>query len=97
MIRAMLGLPLHKVPFPVYPSLHMHLNEPWEFVQIALLSQLSEPDSHSLISGNMKHHKLISVKQENYTQQIQETDKFSLCTTKCHRYSPVDFFCSNGL
>jgi hypothetical protein len=41
---------VHVTPSPVYPGLHVHLNEPTVFVQVAWASQLSVPFEHSFTS-----------------------------------------------
>ena len=45
-------LPLHSFPGPLYPSLQVHVNEPYVFAHTALTSQSSVPDQHSSISNN---------------------------------------------
>ena len=49
-LKTKLFLPEQLVPFPVYPLLQAHVNDPAVFVQVALLSQLwvlREPSSLS--------------------------------------------------
>ena len=50
-------LPEQEVPFPVYPVLQAHVNDPAVFVQAALLSQLWVFREHSSLSKK-KHYKI---------------------------------------
>ena len=47
-------LPEQEVPFPVYPVLQAHVNDPAVFVQVALLSQSWVFKEHSLLSKEKK-------------------------------------------
>ena len=47
----MLQLPSQELPFPVYPSLHMHANDPSVLLQKALESHRALLLAHSLRSG----------------------------------------------
>ena len=47
-------LPVHDVPFPVYPGLHVQLYDPSVLLQKALTSQLWAMAVHSLISEKRK-------------------------------------------
>ena len=48
-------LPVHDVPFPVYPELHVQLYDPSVLLQKALTSQLWAMVVHSLISKRDKY------------------------------------------
>ncbi len=48
-------LPEQEVPFPVYPVLQVHVNDPAVFVQAALLSQLWVFREHSSLSKEKKN------------------------------------------
>ena len=45
------ALPVHLRPLPIQPGAQLHLKLPAVLVQVACLSQLWAPISHSLISG----------------------------------------------
>ena len=47
-------LPVHDVPFPVYPGLHVQLYDPSVLLQKELTSQLWAMVVHSLISEKRK-------------------------------------------
>ena len=47
-------LPEQEVPFPVYPVLQAHVNDPAVFVQVALISQPWVFREHSLLSKEKK-------------------------------------------
>ena len=56
-------LPVHDVPFPVYPGLHVQLKDPSVLLQKALTSQLWALGVHSLISGWREKDALVFVKR----------------------------------
>ena len=49
-LQVLVVLPVHDVPFPVYPGLHVQLKDPSVLLQKALESQLWTLVVHSLIS-----------------------------------------------
>ncbi|KAJ8307561.1 hypothetical protein KUTeg_015645 [Tegillarca granosa] len=86
-IRFILYLPVQVTPFPEYPILHVHLNDPGMLVQSASLLQLCVFVVHSLISeenNNLKLcvfvvHSLISEKERE--KNILQSNRISkMCT-----------------
>ena len=57
-------LPMHNVPFPVYPGLQMQSKDPSVLLQKALAPQLSTLVVHSLISERQKRPDVICVNTE---------------------------------
>lgn len=51
------ALPVHLRPLPIHPGAQLHLKLPAVLVQVACLSQLWAPISHSLISDNERTKK----------------------------------------
>ena len=48
--KSRIYLPMHDVPFPVYPGLQVHVKDPMVFLQTAFTSQSCVPIAHSSIS-----------------------------------------------
>ena len=60
--QQLVDLPVHVVPTPVYPSLHVHVNDPTVFAHAALSSQLlSAGCAHS--STSKDKHRCININQ----------------------------------
>ena len=57
-VTARLLLPVHLSPSPTQPGAQVHLKLPAELVQVAWLSQLWAPISHSLMSEQRRNVRL---------------------------------------
>ena len=84
---------LQIVPLPTNPRLHMQLKSPSVFTHWAFSSQISVPDSHSLISER-EVYRAWSTPNKSFWQRSQ----FSLYLRDClqHLYS-ISFFCTDTL
>lgn len=56
------ALPVHLRPLPIHPGAQLHLKPPAVLVQVACLSQLWAPISHSLTSDKETNKKLCKEK-----------------------------------
>ena len=67
----MKSLPVHVIPFPVYPSLQAHVKDPFVFVHVAFESQ--GDDKHSLISARVSLRQLdvLKMSHKKLIQRLQ--------------------------